>query len=61
MDGKKCVSMEATSIKEIKNEVSVKEARMSVVKLMVNFIYTEEVQESFTEFRDLLVLADQII
>ena len=53
--------MEATSIKEIKNEVSVKEARMSVVKLMVNFIYTEEVQESFTEFRDLLVLADQII
>ena len=61
MDGKKCVSMEATSPKEIKNEVSVKEARMSVVKLMVNFIYTEEVQESFTEFRDLLVLADQII
>ena len=53
--------MEATSPKEIKNEVSVKEARMSVVKQMVNFIYTEEVQESFTEFRDLLVLADQII
>ena len=41
------------------NEINIKETRMSVLKEMVNFMYTEKVQESFTEFRDLLALADQ--
>ena len=46
-------------VEEIKNKINIKETRIIVVKQMVNFIYMEKVQESCTEFHDLLALADQ--